>query len=115
MVTELFRLWSAELPLRVEEPCTTAGTAVTGTAGMIVDLLPFIGDADEDLALWCAAGTDPTTTGAPCEPVAMAGAAGRLGAPAAEAYDGAEGTWVEFGAGIFCWLAVDVIREDGGV
>jgi hypothetical protein len=45
--------------------------------------------------------------------VAINGDATFLVAPAADAYEGAWVTAVEFGAGMgFCWLAVEVIDSD---
>lgn len=92
MVTEDFRSWPG--PPLMELPWTTAGApaATVGTAGGI-ERLPFTGETDAVFACCVAGADEPTTTGGGLDPVAINGVEpGFLVAPAALAYDEAEGT-----------------------
>jgi len=84
MVTELFRLWSTELPFR-PVLLAIAGVETTGTAGGIEDL-PFSGEMDEDFAC-CTGATLPTATAGDWEEELVAIGGDETAFFVAEAYD----------------------------
>lgn len=102
IVTELFRLWSVEPPLRAELLWAIAGAETAGTAGGI-EALPFTGEIEDDFPCCCTGAEPPTATAGDGVEELVAIGGDETAFLAVEAYEGVDcDALVEFEA----WLGI---------